>query len=381
MEVKDKIIGILGGGQLGKMLSLEAQKWDVNLWILDKSKDFPAASVCSKFVEGDFTNFDDVYQFGKQVDVLSIEIENVNIQALLQLQKEGLSIHPAPEKLAIIQDKGLQKQFYKQNKLPSPDFRLWNSSEDILQAIADKKLYLPFVQKTRKAGYDGRGVSVIAKEEDLNQLLPGASLTEELVEIDKELAVIVCRNERGETAVFPPVDMVFDPDANLVEFVRAPAAISSSLSKEAENLALSTMKSFGICGLLAVEMFLTKDGKLLINEVAPRPHNSGHHTLDNCYTSQFEQHLRALLGLSPGSTRFKMPAVMVNILGEPGYSGTAKYAGWEDCLAIEGVNIHLYGKKKTSPYRKMGHVTVVDQEVENALAKAKRVKQILKVIA
>lgn len=366
---------------MGKMLALEAQKWDLQLWILDKSEDYPAASACSNFVKGDFTNFEDVYAFGKMVDILSIEIEHVNTEALLKLAQEGLTIHPNPEKLAIIQDKGLQKNFFVQKNLPTSKFSLWDSSEAIVRAVQSRQLRLPFVQKSRTSGYDGRGVEVIKTTDGLSRLLPGPSLTEDLVDIDKELAVIVSRNENGEVAAFPPVDMVFEPNANLVEFVRCPADISVNLAKDAVDLAIKTIEAFDISGLLAVEMFLTKNRQILINEVAPRPHNSGHLTLDNCYTSQFEQHLRAILNLSPGSTTIKSPAVMANILGAENFSGPAIYEGWEECLKLEGLKIHLYGKTITKPFRKMGHLTVLDRDVEMAMQKAIKAKQELRVIA
>ncbi|MFQ5446266.1 MAG: 5-(carboxyamino)imidazole ribonucleotide synthase [Saprospiraceae bacterium] len=373
--------GVLGGGQLGKMLSLATHNWDLPTWILDASKDFPAGPVCSHFVEGSFKDYDDVYSFGKQVDVLTIEIEHVNTEALLQLEKEGLKIHPAPAQLCIIKDKGLQKQFYKTHDLATSPFRLFENKGAIRAAITNGSLSLPFVQKARTAGYDGSGVAVLKSAKDLDKLLPGPSLVEDLVDIEKELAVIVARNESGEVAAFPAVEMDFSPVANLVEFLMCPAGIDVAMGKAAENLAIAAIEAYGICGLLAVEIFYTKDGRLLINEVAPRPHNSGHHTIDSCYTSQYEQHLRAILNLPLGSTKMKTASVMVNLLGEPNHTGPVKYQGLEKCLSMEGVKVHLYGKKDTKPFRKMGHVTILDPDPAAAMAKAKRVKEILKVIA
>ena len=381
MKITNTKVGILGGGQLGKMLALAAHNWDVTTWAMDTDKNFPAGPVCSHFVEGNFKNYDDVYRFGKQVDVLTIEIEHVNTDPLLKLEAEGLKVHPSPAKLNIIKDKGLQKEFYKKNSLPTSDFQLYESGEAIRAALDSGALHFPFVQKSRTAGYDGKGVAVIQSASDLHLLMPDASVVEALVDIEKEIAVIVARNERGEVAAFPPVEMEFNPVANLVEFLVCPADLDEKTAKDAEALAKAAIEAYGICGLLAVELFLTKDNQLLINEVAPRPHNSGHHTIDSCYTSQFEQHLRAILNLPLGSTKMKTASVMVNLLGEPGYSGPVEYAGFEECAAMEGVKVHLYGKTVTKPYRKMGHVTILDPDLEQAKSKARKVKETLKVIS
>lgn len=375
-------LGILGGGQLGKMLALAAHNWDLPTWVLDLDPSFPAGPVCNHFVAGSFQDFDDVYAFGKQVDVLTIEIEHVNTNALMQLAAEGINIHPAPQKLSIIKDKGLQKQFYADNNLPTSPFQLFSDENEVRNAIGQGTLSFPFVQKSRTAGYDGRGVAVILNPTHLeNRLLPGPCVVEKLVNIDKELAVIVARNQRGEVKSFPAVEMIFNPVANLVEFLCCPANVPRDVEEAAEQLAIRTIEAYDLCGLLAVEMFLTKNGQLLINEVAPRPHNSGHHTIDSCYTSQFEQHLRAILNLPLGSTKLKTASVMVNLLGELGHSGPVNYEGMEQCLAMEGVNIHLYGKKETRPFRKMGHVTVVADSVAAAFDIAQKVKNTLKVVA
>lgn len=374
--------GILGGGQLGKMLALAAHNWDLDTWVLDQDKSFPAGPVCSHFVAGNFKDFEDVYAFGKQVDVLTIEIEHVNTDALLKLAAEGVKIHPAPDKLNIIKDKGLQKQFYAEQGLPTSSYRLYSDEKEVRKALQDGSLSLPFVQKSRTAGYDGRGVAVIKNPEHLeSRLLPGPCVVEDLVDIDKELAVVVARNERGEVKSFPAVEMIFNPVANLVEFLSCPANVSREVEEAAEQLAVRTIEAYGLCGLLAVELFLTKSGELLVNEVAPRPHNSGHHTIDSCYTSQFEQHLRAILNLPLGSTEMKTASVMVNLLGEEGHSGPVAYEGMEQCLSMKGVNVHLYGKKETRPFRKMGHVTVVADSVAAAFDIARRVKETLKVVS
>lgn len=367
---------------MGKMLALAAHNWDLDTWVLDQDKSFPAGPVCSHFVTGNFKDFEDVYAFGKQVDVLTIEIEHVNTDALHKLAAEGVKIHPAPEKLNIIKDKGLQKQFYADQGLPTSSFRLYSDEKEVRKALQDGSLTFPFVQKSRTAGYDGRGVAVIKNPEHLeSRLLSGPCVIEELVDIDKELAVIVARNERGEVKSFPAVEMIFNPVANLVEFLSCPANVSREVEEAAEQLAVRTIEAYGLCGLLAVELFLTKSGELLINEVAPRPHNSGHHTIDSCYTSQFEQHLRAILNLPLGSTEMKTASVMVNLLGEEGHSGPVAYEGMEQCLSMKGVNVHLYGKKETRPFRKMGHVTVVADSVAAAFDIARRVKETLKVIS
>lgn len=374
-------IGILGGGQLGKMLSLASANWDIQTYALDRSKDFPAGAYCTRFVEGDFTDFEDVYAFGQLVDVLTIEIENVNTEALLQLEKEGKTIHPSPSKLLIIKDKGLQKQFYREQQLGTSPFRLFDTKDEMLRAIQANKLRFPFVQKARTEGYDGKGVAVLRSEADLDKLMATPSVIEPLVDIDKELAVIVARNEAGQVAAYPLVEMEFHPTANLVEYLLCPANVSDSVAEEATTLAISVIEKFDVCGLLAVELFLTKSGEILINEVAPRPHNSGHHTIDSCYTSQFQQHLRAVMNLPLGSTKMKTPSVMVNLLGAEGYTGQAVYQGLNECIDMEGVKLHLYGKELTKPFRKMGHATILDDNLEGARAKAEQVKETLKIIA
>ncbi len=374
MFSKSKKLGILGGGQLGKMVALAAGNWHFPIKFLDKTSEFPTGRFAAEFVEGNFKNYDDVYNFGKDCDVISIEIEHVNTDALLQLKKEGKTIHPDPEKLLIIKDKGLQKQFYQKHNLPTSPFQLFDNEELIIESVMDGKLKLPFVQKTRGEGYDGKGVAVIKTEADFSKILKGPSLVEELVDIEKELAVIVAKNEDGEIASYPTVEMEFNPIANLVEFLLCPAQITPEQEKVCVDLARSVIEKMDVCGLLAVELFLTKKGEIIINEVAPRPHNSGHHTIDSAFTSQFEQHIRAIMNLPLGSTANKIPSIMVNLLGADGYTGNAYYEGFEKCLAVKGVNLHLYGKEITKPFRKMGHATIVDTDLDAAREKAQFVK-------
>ena len=373
-------LGMLGGGQLGKMLCLAANNWDLKTWVLDASKDFPAGVACSHFKEGSFKDFDDVYQFGNQVDVCTIEIEHVNTDALLKLEATGKKIHPRPAALNIIKDKGLQKQFYEKHGLPTSPFQLFADENAIKEAISTGDLTFPFVQKSRTAGYDGKGVAVIKNEQDLaEKLIAAPSMVEPLVDIEKELAVVVARNENGEIAAFPAVEMEFHPTANLVEFLVCPANISAEIEQKTIEIAKKTIEQFDICGLLAVEFFWTKSGEILINEVAPRPHNSGHHTIDSCYTSQFQQHLRGVLNLPLGSTKMKSPSVMVNLLGEAGYTGDAHYEGLAEVMALPGVKLHLYGKKTTKPFRKMGHATILAEDVETAKTIARKVQNTLKI--
>ncbi len=374
-------LGIIAGGQLGKMMALAASNLDLTTYVMDTEQEAPASSVCKHFFIGDYSNYQDVYDFGKKVDLLTLELEHVNIEALLQLKKEGKEIHPDPDKLKIIQDKGLQKQHFKTHQLPSSAFSLYESKEEILKAILKNELQFPFVQKSRTLGYDGKGVIVIQKKEDLENLLDVPSMIEGMVVIEKELSVIVARNKKGAISYYPPVEMIFNKDGNLVDMLLCPANISKELAEKSVALAIKTIESFNICGLLAVELFLDGQNEIWINEVAPRPHNSGHHTIESSYTSQYEQHLRAVLDFPLGSTEMMSPSVMLNLLGEKGYKGPVIYEGIEKCLAVEGAKFHIYGKKQTKPLRKMGHVTVLDKSIEKALSKANYIKENLKIKA
>lgn len=375
-------LGILGGGQLGKMMALAAGNWHLPIYFLDQNIDFPAGPFGMGFTEGDFKDYEDVYQFGKDKDILSIEIEHVNTDALLQLEKEGVIVHPAPGKLNLIKDKGLQKQFYAEQNLPTAPFKLFPDKTSLLAAIESGERPYPFVQKSRTAGYDGKGVAVIKGKEDQHKILEGACMVEDMVDIEKELAVIVARRPSGEVKAFPTVEMEFNPLANLVEFLICPAQIDQAQEQTAVELAIKTIEAFDLCGLLAVELFLDKNGHILINEVAPRPHNSGHHTIDSSYTSQFEQHLRAILDLPLGSTKAKSPiGIMINLLGEANQAGQAKYLGLADLLSMEGVYPHIYGKKMTKPYRKMGHATILGTKLEETRARAKAAQKKLRIVA
>jgi 5-(carboxyamino)imidazole ribonucleotide synthase len=372
-------LGIIAGGQLGKMLIQEASKWDIQSYVLDKDEKCPARSIANHYIQGDHMDFDAVYQFGKQVDVLTFEIESVNVEALKKLKAEGLRVIPDPETLELIQDKGLQKNFYESKGIPTSPFQLFDSEQAIIQALEAGEISFPFVQKLRKGGYDGRGVAVINSENDLNKLLPGPCLVEEKVEIEKEIAVIVARNDHGEIKSYPVVEMVFDPEANLVDKLICPSHISVEQSQKAKVYAQDIIELLDMRGLLAVEFFIDTKGNVIVNEMAPRPHNSGHHTIESIITSQFEQHLRAILNLPLGSTQLKLPSVMVNIIGEDGHEGPVVYEGLTESMAMEGVKIHLYGKKITRPSRKMGHITVMASTLDCAIKKAENVKQLIKV--
>lgn len=372
-------LGIIAGGQLGKMLIQEASKWDIITCVLDNDENCPAGKIASHFIKGNNLDFESVYQFGKLADVLTFEIENVNIEALKKLKSEGRKIVPDPEILELIQDKGLQKAFYERNGIPTSGFKIYESETAIRSGIEKGEINFPFVQKLRKGGYDGRGVAVINDKSDLIKILSGASVIEEKVEIVKEISAIAARNRKGEIKCFPVVEMIFDPRANLVDKLICPSSITVEQSEKAVNYASEIIELLNMEGLLAVEFFIDPKGEVIVNEVAPRPHNSGHHTIESMITSQFEQHLRAILNLPLGCTKLKFPSVMINILGADGFEGPAIYEGLTESMAIDGVKIHLYGKKITKPYRKMGHVTILSSSLECALKKAEKVKQLIRV--
>ena len=374
-------LGILGGGQLGKMLIQAASKWDIKTYVLDPDKNCSSSVICNYFEEGSFKDYDTVYNFGKKVDILTFEIEHVNTDALKDLEKEGKIVFPQPNALEIIKDKGLQKEFYRENNIPTSKYHLFQSNEEILSALNKNKLTLPFVQKSRTEGYDGKGVQTVKNEGDLTYLFNTPSLIEELVSIEKELAVIVSRNSDGESICFPTVEMEFSSDANLVEQLICPSTITQEIDARAQQIAIDIINKLKMVGNLAVEFFLTKDGDLLVNEVAPRPHNSGHHTIEGNCTSQFEQHIRAILDMPLGDTSNKIAGVMVNLVGKEGYKGPVYYKNIEHILAIEGVNPHIYGKKETRPFRKMGHITVINKDLKLARKIAEQVKETIEVIS
>lgn len=372
-------LGILGGGQLGKMMLYDTRKFDIQTYVLDPSNDAPCKIACDKFVQGSLMDFDTVYNFGKQVDVLTFEIELVNVDALEKLEQEGIKVFPSSKTLRIIQNKGKQKQFYKDNNLPTSDFVLFENLSNLKSQISNFKS--PFVWKSTEFGYDGNGVKVIRKIEDLDGLPNGECIAEEMVNFKNELAVIVARNPSEEIKTYPVVEMEFHPEANQVEYVICPARIDDKVAQKARDLALKVSEKFQHVGLLAVEMFQTQNDEILINEVAPRPHNSGHYSIEASYTSQFEQHLRAILDLPLGNTDSKVAGVMVNLVGAEGFSGNVVYENIEKILQLDGVIPHIYGKKQTRPFRKMGHVTITNQDIQKAREIAEEVKNRIRVVS
>ena len=373
-------LGILGGGQLGKMLLYSTRKFDIYTCVLEANTEAPCKIACNEFHLGDLMDFDAVYNFGKLVDVLTIEIENVNVDALEALEKEGIKVYPASKTLRIIQNKATQKLFYTDHNLPTAPFTRFAFLSEIEDAIENGGLAFPFVWKAAKFGYDGNGVKIVKQLSDLEKLPKGECIAEALIPFKNELAVIVARNASGDTKTYPVVEMEFHPEANQVEYVICPARIPNMIAEKAKAVALKTSEAFNHVGLLAVEMFLTQDDTILINEVAPRPHNSGHQTIEASYTSQFEQHIRAILNLPLGKTDSKVGGVMVNLVGAEGYTGNVIYENIEPIMKMEGVTPHIYGKKQTRPFRKMGHVTVVNEDLSEARRIAEEVKKAIKVI-
>ncbi len=370
-------LGILGGGQLGRMLIQDAINYNIHISVLDPSSNAPCADIANTFVVGNFNDYQTVLDFGKTVDVLTIEIEHVNIEALEELERMGKKVFPRPSALRTIQDKGLQKQFYKANNIPTAPFHLIDNAEDALLFIEKG----PFMQKLRKGGYDGKGVTPLRTEAEFKSAFDAPSVLEEFVPFVKELAVIVARNESGEINSFPLVEMEFNPEANLVEFIFSPANVSLEIENNAKKIATDIANKLEHVGLLAIELFLTEDGNVLVNEIAPRPHNSGHHTIEACFVSQYGMHLRAILNMPLGSTGLRTPAVMINLLGEKGFEGKARYENIEEVLHTEGAYIHLYGKEDTKPFRKMGHITVCNTNLEEAKAIARRFLKEVRVVS
>lgn len=369
-------LGILGGGQLGRMMIQETINIDVDVHVLDPDPDAPCRDISHSFTNGSFKDYDTVLAFGKGMDVITIEIEHVNVDALEELEKQGVKVYPQPNVIRLIQDKGAQKEFYAEHGIPTSDYRLIGENE-----AANHTDFFPVFQKLRKGGYDGKGVQPLKSSDDLDKAFTEPSVLEKAVDLEKELSVIVARNAAGEVKTFPTVELEFNPVANLVEFLFSPANVSDEVEKTSQELARKVAEKLEIVGLLAVELFLDKQGNVLVNEIAPRPHNSGHQSIEGNYTSQFMQHVRAILNISLGNTEIVKPSVMVNVLGEDGFSGEAQYEGLEDVLAMKGVNVHLYGKRFTKPFRKMGHVTIIAETLEEAKNTAKQVQQTLKVKA
>ncbi|WP_288955817.1 5-(carboxyamino)imidazole ribonucleotide synthase, partial [uncultured Polaribacter sp.] len=349
--------------------------------ILDGNKNAPCAEICNTFVVGDLLDFDAVYNFGKTVDLLTIEIENVNLDALDKLESEGLTIFPKPKDLRVIQSKARQKNFYVDHQIPTAPFSHYAYLEELRHTLENDIIDFPFVWKAARFGYDGNGVKIVRNLDDLNSLPNVECITEKLIPFKNELAVIVARNSDGETTTYPVVEMEFHPEANQVEYVICPARIDSKVADKARAVALKVVKELDFVGLLAVEMFQTKNNDILVNEVAPRPHNSGHYSIEASYTNQFEQHLRSILNLPLGNTDSKVAGIMVNLVGAEGFSGDVIYENLNDILKIDGVTPHIYGKKETRPFRKMGHVTIVNKDIDKAREIAQEVKETIKVIS
>jgi len=375
MQTNSRILGVLGGGQLGRMLIQSAINYNQDIHILDPDPDAPCKDFAREFTVGSLKDFDTVYAFGKKCDVITVEIESVNTDALERLEQEGKLVYPQPHILRLIQDKRAQKEFYKTNEIPTADFILTENKAEVIQ----NSDFLPAVNKLGKDGYDGRGVQVLRSADDLDKAFDAPGLLEKWIDFEREIAVTVARNANGDLAVYPSVECAFHPTANLVEFLFAPADITDEIEKKACEIAKQIILRLNMVGILAVEMFVTKEGEILVNEIAPRPHNSGHHSIEANFTSQFEQHLRAVMNWPLGNTELRCPAAMINLLGEEGFTGPVVVEGKDEVMAEKGVYIHLYGKKITKPFRKMGHVTLLDDNVDNLKKRAQRIKDLLKI--
>jgi len=372
-------LGILGGGQLGKMLIYDTKRYDLHTKVMDLNRKSPCNKIADEFIIGDITNYDDVINFGNKVDLITVEIENINTDALEDLEKSGKKVYPSPKTLKIIQNKSKQKNFYKNNHLPTSRFKSYSSLDELKKNFNHDNFDFPFVWKSSKFGYDGKGVKIINKIEDLDFSYTDQCLIEEKVSIKKELSVIVSRNVSGETKCFPVVEMEFNEKSNLVEYVMCPANISSTAEDNAIKIASELAEKFEMVGLLAVELFLTNKEEILINEVAPRPHNSGHHTIECCVTSQFDQHIRSILNLPLGSTDILTPGIMVNLVGQNEQEGNVIYKNLNDIFDYSGVFIHIYGKKKSRLNRKMGHITIINKDIKKAIEMGKKIKNKIKV--
>ena len=372
-----KRIGILGGGQLGRMLLQAAANYPVEIFVMENDDHCPAAHLCHHFTKGDISNFDDVYNFGKGLDALTIEIEAVNVEALEKLEAEGVSIYPKPAALKIIKNKILQKQFYKEHEIPTSEFIITQNKTDLNQHIN----FLPAAHKLAMGGYDGRGVELLKTKDDFERGFDAPAVLEKLVSIKKEIAVIIAVADNGENALYPSVDMVFDNRLNVLEYQVSPADIADKVLWKVEAIALKVVKDLKSPGIFAVELFVDFDDNVFVNETAPRVHNSGHHTIEANFSSQFDMLWRVMLGYPLGSTEHILPAAIVNLLGEPGFTGEAIYEGLNEILEIENVFVHIYGKKETKPGRKMGHITILSKEKQELIHQANRIKQTVKVIS
>lgn len=374
-------LGILGGGQLGKMMLYETRKFDIRTKVIDPSEEAPCKIACNEFQQGDLMDYDTVYNFGKDVDVLTIEIENINLDALERLEDEGIKVYPPSSTLRTIQNKAKQKLFYVDHSIPTAPFNRFAYTSEIEDSVNNGGLQFPFVWKCTQFGYDGQGVKVVRSLKDLEGLPNVECIAEERIPFKNELAVIVVRNPSGQVVTYPVVEMEFHPEANQVEYVICPARIDEKVAQKANAIAMKVSEKMEHIGVLAVEMFQTKDDEILVNEVAPRPHNSGHYSIEASYTNQFEQHIRAILDLPLGKTESKVAGIMVNLVGAEGYNGNVVYDNIEKILEMDGVTPHIYGKKQTRPFRKMGHVTIVDQDIAKARLIAEEVKNTIKVIS
>lgn len=374
-------LGILGGGQLGKMMLYETRKYDIQTYVMDANPEAPCRIACDYFQEGSLTNYETVLNFGRKVDVLTFEIETVNVDALETLEKEGKQVFPSSKTLRKIQDKGRQKQFYQDNNIATAKFEVYSDKSKLNEALIRKDWDFPFVWKSTTGGYDGKGVSMIREEEDMIPLPKTPCLAEKKIDFKNELAVIVARRPSGQMKTYPVVEMEFHPEANQVEYVLCPARISPEVAKKARQTAEQVSEAFEHVGLLAVELFQTQEDEILVNEVAPRPHNSGHYSIEGAFTNQFEQHIRAILDLPLGNTESKVSGVMVNLVGEENHEGPVHYKNIADIMDLKGVVPHIYGKKMTRPFRKMGHVTIVDNDIDKARERAEEVKSKIQVIS
>ena len=373
---KDLRLGVLGGGQLGRMLIQAANDLNIHIHCLDPDPNAPCSEIAHSFSCGSLTDFNTVLNFGSDKHLITVEIENVNVEALIELEKKGVKVFPQPNVLKLIQDKGLQKEFYLKNNIPTAAFELISSKAELLL-----KTDFPFVHKLRTGGYDGKGVKIISNLSEAEQSFDAPSVIEEKIDFQKELSVLVARNEKGEIKTFPLVECEFNPEANLVEFLFSPAEVSPEIELKAKEIASQLIEKLNMVGLLAVELFLTKSNELLVNEIAPRPHNSGHHTIECCTTSQFSQHLRAILNLPLGDTSLIQAGAMINLVGEKEFNGPVIYDGLENLLSIPGVFPHLYGKEISKPFRKMGHITITGKDINELKAKRDKIKGLIRVIS
>jgi phosphoribosylaminoimidazole carboxylase, PurK protein len=372
-----KKVGILGGGQLGRMLLQAAANYPVETWVMENDDQCPAAHLCHHFVKGDIRNFDDVYRFGKLLDALTIEIESVNEEALDKLEQEGVKIYPRPSALSTIKNKILQKEFYKQHQIPTAEFIITQN----LAHLKNHASFLPAVHKIGMGGYDGRGVQLLKTRDDIDKGFDAPSVLEKMIPVHREIAQIIAVNDKGETALYPPVDMVFDPRLNLLDYQISPAQLTEKIVWKIEAISLAVIKGLKSPGIFAVELFVDKTGEVYVNETAPRVHNSGHHTIEANYSSQFDMLWRVILGYPLGNTEHILPAAIVNLIGADGFNGEARYEGLEEVLQMDNVFVHLYGKKQTKPGRKMGHVTIVSKDRTDLTYKANRIKNVLKIIS